>query len=43
MRAGLLGTFLLALATTTAAAQTQLDALIARAKSYDQNAVELAE
>jgi len=35
MRAGLLGTFLLALATTTAATQTRLDALIARAKSLE--------
>jgi hypothetical protein len=34
MRAGLLGTFLLALATTPAAQQT-LDALIARAKKFE--------
>jgi hypothetical protein len=35
VRAGLLGTFLLALATTPAAPQTRLDALIARAKSLE--------
>ena len=33
--AGLLGTFLLTLATTPAAPQTQLDELIARAKSLE--------
>ena len=35
MKACLLGTFLLALATTAAASQTQLDELIARAKSLE--------
>jgi hypothetical protein len=35
VKAGLLGTFLLSLATTTAASQTQLNDLIARAKSLE--------
>jgi CubicO group peptidase (beta-lactamase class C family) len=35
VKAGLLGTLLLSVATTTAASQTQLDALIARAKSLE--------
>ena len=35
MKSGLLGTFLLALSTTTAEPQTQLDELIARAKSFE--------
>src|SRR5499427_203098 len=37
MKAGLLGTFLLSLASTTAASQTQLHELVARAKSLELN------
>ena len=38
MKVGLLGVFLLALATTAAAPQAQLNELIARAKSLEINA-----